>query len=421
MTERFSVAQGISLTVCTTDRFKTGYFSINFLRPLCKREAAANALLAGVLMRGTEKYPDLLSLSCALDELYGCDLGTLIRKKGETQCIGFCADFLDDDFTEQEPVFSETLKMLREILRNPAKENNAFRADYTEQEKENLINTIEGKINSKRLYATSQMLKNMCAGEAFGIDKLGAKEDVAEITPQSLFAHYEKVISSSPVEIIYIGARPAKQVLSCVCENFGDFPRGELVRPSTDLKFSVKEVKRVEESLNVTQGKLVMGFRVGHTGREDDWYKFIAMNFVFGCGVTSKLFLNVREKMSLCYYASASIEKFKGLMVVSSGIDFDKKEKTENAVLEQLEACRNGEISEEELSSAKKQMISIQKTVTETPENLEEFYLGQILLGRGFDPLLLAEKIETLTAREISLCAKELKLDTVYFLKGAEK
>ena len=421
MTERFSVAQGISLTTCTTDRFKTGYFTVNFLRPLCRQEAAKNALLAGVLMRGTEKYPELLSISRKLDELYGCDLGTLIRKKGEVQCIGFCADFLDDDFTEGEPVFRETLRMLREILLHPVKQGNGFRSDYNGQEKENLINTIEGKINSKRLYATSQMLKNMCSEEAFGIDKLGAKEDVREISPQSLFAHYENFISTSCVEIIYIGARPAAQVLACVRENFGDMPRGELVKPSTELDFSTREVKRVEESLNVTQGKLVMGFRAGHTGREDDWYKFIAMNFVFGCGVTSKLFMNVREKMSLCYYASASVEKFKGLMIVSSGIDFDKKEKTEKAILEQLQACRNGEISEEELSSAKRQMISNQKTVTESQESLEEFYLGQILLERGFEPLKLIDKISALTVQDISSCAKEVRLDTVYFLKGAAR
>lgn len=417
---RITIMPGVMLTAEQSDKFKTGCFSVNFLRPLCRKEASKNALTFAVLLRGTQQHPDMQSLSAVMDELYGAEIGLLVRKKGEVQVAGLYADFVEDDLVGGESVFAQVVELMAQMLLQPRLENGIFKADYVEREKENLIHSIRSRINSKRAYAVNRMVKAMFRGEAYGTDRLGEEEDVVTVTPESLYSHYLHILETSAVEICYMGRKSPEEVAAVFRAAFSAMPRVATVPVSTVFKERACEVQTVEESLNVTQGKLCMGFRLGSCVTQEDWPAVQVMNGVFGAGVTSKLFLNVREKMSLCYYANSSLEKFKGVMVVSSGIEFSDFETAKTAILQQLEDCKNGIISDYELESAKKYLISGLKTAKDSPAQMDEFHLGQAITGRTGTLDSAMEKLSAVTLQQVAAAAQNVTLDTVYFLKGVE-
>ncbi len=380
---KITIAPGITLTAVRSDKFKTGGFSVNLLRPLCRKEASKNALTFSVLLRGTEKYPDMQSLSAAMDELYGAEIGLLVRKKGEVQSVGLYADFVEDDLLPGESVFEGVVDLLAQMLLQPRKKDGVFVEEYVEREKENLLHSIRSRINSKRSYAVGQMVKTMFPTEAYGTDRLGEEEDVLPITAKSLYDHYTRLLETSRVEICYMGRKEPQQAADVFRRAFAAMPRGELMPVSTVFVEKADKVKYKEERLLVTQGKLCMGFRTGCRGGDEMWPAMQVLCSVFGACVTSKLFVNVREKMSLCYYASASLERFKGVMLVSSGIEFGNFEIARDAILHQLEDCRQGIISEYELESAKKHLISGLKTAKDSLGQMVELYLGQAIPGEA--------------------------------------
>ena len=418
--KRIMVMPGVFLNASRSEKFKTGCFSVNLLRPLCRKEAAMNALFPSVLLRGTENYPDMQSLSAALELLYGAEIGGIIRKKGEVQAVGLYADFIEDAFVGGEPVFAGTLHMAAEILLHPVTEHGVFLADYVEREKENLVNAIESRLNSKRTYAVSQMLRTMCADEAYGVDRLGELEDVEPITPESLYAHYRSVLASSRIEICYLGRTEPETVAALLREELRELPREELTSVSTSFVPSAPSVRTVTEALDVTQGKLCMGFRLGCNGKDALWPAAQVMNAVYGSGVTSKLFVNVREKMSLCYYVGSTLEKYKGLMIVSSGIEFSRFETAKEAILHELDDCREGNITPEELENAKIGLVSAFRSAMDSPAQLDEYDLGQAISGWYVPIPTLIEQISAVTAEQTAAAARAVTLDTVYFLKGVE-
>lgn len=420
MKTTLTVLPGVTLSAVRSDQFKTGCFSVNFLRPLCREEAAKNALTFSVLLRGTERYPDIASLSAAMDHLYGAEIGQLVRKKGETQCVGLYCDYVEDAMLPGEEIFSRVVDLTAEMLLRPCLSGGVFRGDYVEREKENLIHSIRARLNSKRSWAVSRMVKTMFRDEAYGVDRLGEEEDVAPITAQALYAHYRQLLATSRVEICYMGRLPAETVAEEFRRALGELPRQATVPVSTVFVPAAGEVKTVTESLDVTQGKLCMGFRLGTRAGEPDWAAMVVLNSVYGSGVTSKLFVNVREKMSLCYYAGTSLEKFKGVMVVSSGIEFSQYETAKAAILRELDACRRGEITAQELDSAKKHLVSSLRASMDSPGQLDEYYLGQAISGTNGTIGEFIRRVEAVTADDCAACARRITLDTVFFLKGEE-
>lgn len=417
--ETREILPGVRLTACTTEKFKTGYFSINFLRPLDRAEAAMNAVLPRVLLRGTETHPDLQSLSVTMEELYGTEISTLVRKKGEVQAWGLCADFIEDAMVGDQ-VFEPAAALAAELLLRPVTENGVFREDYVQREKEILLDAIASVIDNKRTYAMAQMTKTMHRDEAFSVDRLGEKAEAEKIAAAPLYDHYRRALAGSRVEILYVGRRTADQAAETFRRVLGDLPRGEIAPVGTVHIPRAAQVQNAEEAMDVTQGVLCMGYRIGFTGADRRWPALMMLNAVFGAGVTSKLFVNVREKQSLCYYASSMVEKHKGEVMVNSGISFDKKELVVREIEKQLEDCRQGKISEQELESARKQILSALKATADFPNQLESFYLSQRIGEFPDTPGNLAEAVAAVTAEDVAAAARELTLDTVYFLKGAE-
>ena len=420
MNHRTQILPGVYLTAVQSDKFKTGCFSLNLLRPMKKEEAAANALIPSVLLRGSVQHPDIASISAKLDELYGASIGTLIRKKGEVQLVGFYCDYVQDEYV-QEPVFAPLMEFLSELLFSPRLENGAFPAGVVESEKQNLLNAMLARINDKRSYANSQLLRTMCAGQPYGVPRIGEPEDLDEITPQSLYAHYRQILGTSRVEMFYMGSLAPEQVTEVLRQTLQALPRaGQVVPVGTTPAPAARPVQEKTERLDVTQGKLSLGFFTDITANDPRYPALVLAATVFGGGATSKLFTKVREEMSLCYYAGSSVEKFKGVMLVSSGIETANYETAKKEILNQLEQCRAGNISDYEFDSAKRYILSELKSAADSPGRLDDFYIGNAAAGLDGTLDALAKKIEGITKQEAAAAAKRLTLDTIYFLKGAE-
>lgn len=418
MINQIELAAGVTLRAIQTDKFKTACFSVNFLRPHTKEDAALDALLPSVLLRATEKYPDIRSISVHLDELYGATFGTLVRRKGEVKLLGFYADFVEDAFLpEGESVFAPMTAFLKEVLYYPLTENGVFCAACVEGEKQNLINAIESSMNDKRSYAVTKMLEAMCQGEAYGVPRLGTTQAARAITPQTLWAHYQKVLKSSRIEIFYAGRYTAQEAAELFAPVFAGREPEQLVSFGTEVVRRAAGIREISETMEVTQGKLVMGLRTGITVSDPDYPALLLLNAVLGAGMTSKLFVNVREKLSLCYYAGSSLEKYKGVMLISSGIAFENYDTAKAAILQELENCRQGVISDEEIESARRQVLSALSAAMDSPAQMDEFYCG-MAVGAGDDYPVLAEKVASLTVEDLSRAAQKLSLDTIYFLKG---
>ena len=418
MNHRTEILPGVYLTAVQSDKFKTGCFSLNLLRPMKKEEAAANALIPSVLLRGSETCPDIASISVKLDELYGASVGTLIRKKGEVQLVGFYCDYVQDEYVD-EPVFAPVMAFLAELLLNPRLENGAFPEAVVDSEKLNLENAMLSRINDKRTYAASQLIRTMCAGQPYGIPRIGEPEDLKNITAKSLYAHYRGLLATSRVELFYMGSLSPEAVTKVLQAALAELPRAEVFVPvGTTPAPQARPVQEKTERLDVTQGKLSLGFFTDITAKDPRYPALVLAATVFGGGATSKLFTNVREKMSLCYYASASFEKFKGVLSVSSGVEFSKLETAKTEILRQLEACKAGDITDDELESARGYLVSDLKIAMDSPGRLDDYYMGQILLEQDGTMADLASAIARVTKQEAADAIQALRLDTIYALEG---
>lgn len=421
ITERIQLRPGVCLNYVHTDRFKTGCFSFNLLRPLTMEDAAPNALLPSILLRGSKAYPDMQQISHRLDTLYGASCGTLVRKKGEVQSVGLYADFLEDRYAEGEAVFSQMMFFIRGLIFEPCQENGGFLADYVAGEALNLSNTIDARINEKRAYAVSRLLKNMCAQESYAVPRLGEKETLETVTAQNLFGRWQSMLADSPLELFYLGQQPKSMVVEEMEKLAEVLPERTLAAmPQTRILCPERDVQYVEEVMDVTQGKLTIGLRTPITVHDARYPAMMLLNAVYGSGMTSKLFEKIREEQSLCYYANSSMDKFKGIMVVGSGIEFSNYEVARDGILHQLDLCKQGEITTDELESARNYLLSALRTGNDSPGRLDDYAIGQSIAGLSDSMDDLSDQLRLVTMDQVVEAANTLVVDTVYFLKGGE-
>lgn len=415
---RTKLADGVYLTCLPARKFKTSLLSAQFVTPLRQETASAYALLPAVLRRGTVSYPDMGAMAAYLDQLYGARIDYTIRKKGENQCVGFVASMIDDSFTPGgERLLEPVAALLGELICEPVTKHGRFIPAYFESEKTNLIDAVRSLINDKREYADSRLLREMCAGEPYGISRLGDEESVEKLQPKRLYALYKELISTARLELFYSGSASQKRVEQALLAAFSTLPRDmvrEIAIPQEHMARG--EVLRVEDAMDVTQGKLGMGFSCG----SDDYAAMMLGNTLFGGSSNSKLFLNVREKLSLCYYALSLYHRQKRLITVSSGIEFENFQKAYDAIMAQLDAVRKGDLEDWELEGARSTLLNAYASMGDSQGKLENFYLGQAATGQTETPEELAKQVRDVTPERIFRAMETVKLDTVYFLKGKE-
>ena len=409
---------GIEFYSFRDTRFKQGALSIQFIRSMKKEEAALNALLPAVLLRGTENYPDLRAITLRLDDLYGAAVSALVRRVGDYQTTGLYCNFMEDRFAlDGDEILAPMLAFMGELLLKPVVENGVFLENYVESEKKNLISTIETEKNDKRVYASAQLMKIMCRKDSFGLPRLGEKKEVQKISAQMLFDHYRKVLSESPVQVFYVGSAEPSQVAALLTEQFAKINRKPLaLPPQTALAECAGD--HVTKKLDVAQAKLCMGFSTPVTNQNEDFAAMQVMNTVFGGGMTSKLFMNVRERLSLCYSVGSAYYGTKGIVTVSAGIDESKEQVAREEILAQLEACRNEDITPEELTAAKEAVLSSLQTIHDSPGSIEGYYSTATLSGLGMDPETYKEKVTKVTVQDVSRVAKQLCYHSSFVLKG---
>ena len=423
---RKEILPGVFLTCLQTDKFKTGLLSVNFLTPLTRENASKNALIPSVLRRGTTTCPDMDALARRLDSLYGARLEPMVRKKGEIQILGFWADFVDDAWLpgDGSRLLEDMAYLMGEVILSPNTRGGLFLPAYVEGEKEKLLEDIRARINDKMTYSRHRLTELMFAAEDYAVDVLGDQSEAEDIGYVALTKHYRELIATSPVEVFYCGTADAWRVECALLDAFATLPRGDIDYDiGTDIRLNTLEesARYYTEEMDVSQGKLAMGFRLGDCMEDPDMAALRVMNTVLGGGVSSKLFMNVREKLSLCYYAGSAVDVMKGVMYVLSGIEVENYETALGEIFRQIEAVKAGDITPEELSAAKASLVNDLLAVSDSVGELEGFWLGQNLLGLEYGPDELAALIEDVTVEDIVRAAATMECDMVYFLKGTKE
>lgn len=415
---RTRLMEGVYLTYLPAMKFKTSLLSAQFMTPISAKTAAAQALLPAVLRRGTERYPDMGALSSRLDRLYGAEIDYTVRKKGESQCVGFVASLIDDAFTpDGEKLLEPVAELLGQVICDPVIKDGRFLTEYVDSERTNLVDAIRSILNDKREYADLRLLKEMCAGEPYGVSRLGDEKTAEALTGERVYETYAGLLASAPLELFYCGSAEAERVESALLKALSSLPR-KAVRPLPRSlhHMAPEKIRRVTDTMDVTQGKLGMGFTCG----SDDFSALIMGNTLFGGSSNSKLFMNVREKLSLCYYASSLFHWHKGIITVSSGIEFQNFQRAYDEILCQMKAVQDGKLEEWELDGARSTLCNAYTTIGDSQSKLENFWLGRMATGRNETPEELAQGVRTVSPERIYEAMRTVSLDTVYFLRGEE-
>jgi predicted Zn-dependent peptidase len=413
---------GIDVFRIDAEKFKTSSINFFFLDNLTRDHATKNALLPAVMRRGCEPYPTFRDISMQLEMLYGASFDCGVTKKGERHIIQFYAEFLSREYVpDGTDSFTAVFDLLFSIVTRPVLENNRFREDILAQEKEKLRQLIESRVNDKMQYSVERCLEEVCSGEPFGIYDYGLKEDLEPITSSILSEHYRKVLETFPMQV-YLAGNISDDQAEYVKKRLSGLVRREL-KPLVSGFTRKKgiQVRQVSETMNITQGKLCLGFRTNVAPDSVEFPALMVYSGILGGGIHSKLFQNVREKASLAYYSYSRLEKFKGLMVVSSGIEFKNREKALEIILQQLEEIRSGNITEQEIEATLKTMETGMKSLGDSQMSIVDFYLSQSVSGTNdnFDDVI--RKLKAVTRDEVAAVAAGIELDTVYFLTAPEQ
>jgi len=410
--------ENVYLTYIPSEKFKTSFFSAQMAVPLRAETAGLNALMVNVLSRGTARCPDMAAIGRELDMLYGARLEPTVRKKGENQLFGFVASCVDDRFLPAgERLLEPVTDLLGDMYCRPAADGGRLREDYADSERENLADLIRSDLNDKRSYAARRLMEEMCAGEPYGVRRMGRAEDVERISLRALDEHYRTILPQGRLELFYCGSAARERVAGAFARAFEGLPRrGRLEPAATTRRPAPEQVRLTVEEMDVTQGKLCLGLRTDSA----DMAATMLMNAMFGGASTSKLFMNVREKLSLCYYAGSAYHRQKGIITVSSGIEFANYDRALAEIYAQLEALRDGDWEEWELQGARSSLCSGLRSMEDSAASLEDFVMGQAAAGGEETIPGLLEAVRQVTPERIRAAAGAVRPDTVYFLRGRE-
>ncbi len=401
----------------TDSRYKTNKISVNFVTPLNKDSAAKNALIPNILRKGYDECPEFTELNKKLEELYGAYLDYGVEKYGDVQVISLSVSSIDDSYAFDNEALTEKMSdLICDLLLRPVFENGEFLESEIRIEKEILINTIKAEINEKRSYALGKANSLMCEGEPHGISKLGEVEDVEQITAKSLTTQYKNFIESSAIEIMFIGCGNPEKSLEIFKERLECVSDKEKTPAMTKHHKPLDGVIEETEHMQVSQSKMVLGFAVTETLSKEEVFALMVMSAVFGGTPMSKLFMNIREKMSLCYYCVSRFDKTKMIMRVDCGVENENIVKAKEAILDQLEQVKQGQVSDEELKNALMSLTNSFNTVRDHVSALEGFYLSQIIRGEAVSPEQMTEYLNKVSKEDVIDVASKLKLDISYVL-----
>lgn len=427
--KQYDLGNGMTLSAVTTNRFKTACLTVSTAVCADARLSPQNTLLLGVLGRGSANHPTLLALNRRMDELYDLTLFARNYRMGDLQIFGSGAYFVDPAFLpsveDGRAIERENVRMLADSLYAPLYDDNGlFRADYTEREKIVQCDAIRDEKNQPAAYAEQRSRELTFRDEPHGVSLYGTVEAVTQMTPEMLTKRYDELLPHASLRFFYVGSTEGERMAELIAESF----RTKDGRPVTDgtrpcdIPPSYTPLgaptRYFEESLPVPQSKLVMTLSAGADLRSRDVYAAMVYNEIFGGSPTSKLFLNVREKKSLCYYCSSVLDFYKGYFSVASGIRRENRQETEAEIRLQVEEMRAGHISASELENAKRYLTSVYTSLYDSASSIESYFLSRGLYGVSTSPEETRAAISHVTLDDVVRYAQRVSLSSVYFLAG---
>lgn len=413
------IKKGIELHVLNTDKFKTNLVAVFLTTKLERETVTANALISAVLRRGSNTLKTQEEISKQLEELYGASFDCGIDKTGDNQVLKFYIETVNDAFLPQsnENILKRSIENIFDIIFNPFIENDAFKKEYVNQEKNNMKQRIEGRIDNKRRYALDRCIEEMYKGKPFGLYRFGYVEDLNNINEVNLYERYKQLIDQCKIDI-FVSGNVNEEVESIIIENQNvkQLKEREPIYNQESEKNTVKQGEKIE-TMDVMQGKLVVGLDV-NSQNEDEKYNVMIYNTILGGSANSKIFQNVREKANLAYEAGSRYFKYKDNIFVICGIEISNYEKAFNLIKKQLEDMKNGDFTEEEVENAKKTIISSIKTIDDEQDTSITYYFGQEMSGNQKSVDEYIERIEKVTKEDVIQVAKKVEINTIYFLRN---
>lgn len=414
------IKKGIKLHTIKTDKFKTNLIAIILTTKLNRENVTKNALIPTVLKRGTKNLKTQEEINKKLEEMYGASLDCGLDKTGDNQVLKFYIETVNDEFLPQEAenMLKTSLEEIFEFVFNPYLENNCFKKEYVEQEKENLKQIIEGKIDNKARYSLDRCIEEMYKDQPFGLYKYGYIEDMKNIDEKNLYEYYQKLINECKIDI-FVSGIVDENTENVIKNNENIAKLGEREpqynKPEIVAKKSEKE-KDIQESMEVTQGKLIIGMDLDI---DDDNLRYDVMiyNSLFGGSANSKLFQNVREKASLAYTASSSYYRFKNNIFINCGIEIPNYEKALEIIKQQIEDMKKGDFTDEEVENAKKGIIASIKTIDDEQDTEITYFFSQELSQIKCDIEQYINRIAVVNKENVIEIANKVSINTIYFLK----
>ncbi|MBC2577654.1 insulinase family protein [Peptostreptococcus russellii] len=413
----FDLDRGVTLALIKNPKFKSNLISIYFARNLKKEEVTKISLLCNMMSIGSKKYPTMKEISRKMDELYGLSMNMGVSKHGEKSLTFFKFLSVSDDYLD-EPIFEDVIDFINEIVNRPFIVDGEFNPSMIEIEKNALKDEIEARINDKKSYALLRCIEEMCEGEPYSIDQTGYVDDLKSITAKDIADTYYDFISTSNIYISIEGDFNEDRVLE-ICKNKFKFNRGNIESIKREDIFKIPEnITYTTEIMGMQQGKLVMGYRTMVDYKDyKKYYSLMVGNSIFGGGPHSKLFNNVREKESMCYYAHSTLEKSKGLMLVSAGIELDLYEKALKLVTKELDDVKNGNFSDKDIENAKKSILNTFRASHDSISGESDFTYNQFISDTNLKFEEVTDYISGVGREDIIEAMKNIVEDTVYYIK----
>lgn len=415
-----TLQNGGVLIYIATERFKSELLSLTFTVPLLPEAAQQNAMVQALSRRGTARYPSQLLISRHLDDLYSTAIGTGNRRTGDMQTLSFTADFLGARFVGGGMgLLPEAARMLEELLYHPYfDETGAYHAPFVESEKQVLSDAIAARINAPRSYARMRCRELLCAGEPYALSVIGEADTVAAMTPQTLAARHGALVAAAAPVFCYVGATPAAEVSALLSAVF-DREFADPLPVKTDFHAHSGAPVTATEEMPLAQGKLSLGFRTALTEKDALSPALVVMNEIFGGSPASKLFLNVRERRSLCYHCSSTLDIYKGVLFADCGMRASNRAVAEEAMLAEFAALARGEISETELDAAKRSLENAYRQSHDSPAALSRFHTGRMLVGKPECVDTWREAISRVGRDEVVAAAETVAHGATFFLAGS--
>lgn len=419
--EYTEISNGVKLLCVNSDKFKTNCLNIDFYLPISKYLAAQN-VLSSLMGHTSKKYSTFKAFSAKVENLYGADFGTSIGTIGEKVRIRFGIEIPDDRFSlDGEAVSEQAVDFLVDIIKNPNCTDGCFDSDCTAREIRFTLENIEAEKNDKRSYAVSRLRQLMCAGEPYGIDREKLESDIKNLDGKALFDAYCDMMRSSQIAVTAAGSIDKKMLTDKITEFVNGIENRNPQKIDTVFIESADKTRYFKEEMDVSQAKLVIGLRTGMKNADDSYYAYKVMNDIFGGGPYSRLFMNVREKMSLCYYCGARLLREKGIIFIQSGVEKENYEQALSEILNQLDVMKNGEFTDDDFASSISALCDAYRGVGDTPSAICTYYGSQVFDEKLISGVELADKISKVTREQVVDCAKRVTVDSVYFLAEGEE